>query len=132
MPRCVSPRRGWKGRLHDLQSSGCSQKLHLSMSLPPSRKEESRRRGERPSCYVSPRDAKLTRLLGEESGNLTPQAEVFARLAREYQRAHMAASAPPGIILLDRFVLTILALARVHGLEVDLILPFLREMTVRA
>src|SRR5205807_8701574 len=82
--------------------------------------------------YVSPSVAKLTRLLGEESGNLTPQAEVFARLAREYQRAHMAASATPGIILLDRFVLTILALARVHGLEVDLILPFLREMTVRA
>ena len=82
--------------------------------------------------YISPSVAKLTRLLGEESGNLTPQAEVFARLAREYQRAHMAASAPPGIILLDRFVLTILALARVHGLEVDLILPFLREMTVRA
>src|SRR5437588_7484552 len=65
--------------------------------------------------YVSPSVAKLTQLLGEECANLTPHAEVFARMAREYQRAHLAASAPPGIILLDRFVLTILALARVHG-----------------
>jgi thymidylate kinase len=82
--------------------------------------------------YVSPCIGKLTQLLGEETGNLVPHAEVFARMARECQRAHLAASAPPGIILLDRFVLTLLALARVHGMDVDLLLPFLRDMAARA
>jgi thymidylate kinase len=82
--------------------------------------------------YVSPSVAKLTQLLGEETGNLTAPAEIFARMAREHQRAHLAASAPPGIILLDRFVLTILAMARVHGLDIDLLLPLLREMVSKA
>jgi thymidylate kinase len=81
--------------------------------------------------YVSPCVSKLTQLLGEETGNLIPQAEVFARMSRESQRAHLAMSAPPGIVLLDRFVLTILAIARVHGLDIDLILPLLREMATQ-
>jgi thymidylate kinase len=82
--------------------------------------------------FISPCVAKLTQLLGEETGNLTPHAEVFARMAREYQRAHLAASAPPGIVILDRFVLTILALARVNGLDAPMLIPLLREMMARA
>ena len=82
--------------------------------------------------YVSPSIAKLTHLLGEENGNLIPHAELYARMARECQRAHLAATAPPGIIVLDRFVLTILALARVYGMDIDLLLPLLRDMVSRA
>jgi thymidylate kinase len=81
---------------------------------------------------VSSSVIKLTQLLREEVRDLTPQADVYLRMAREYQRAHLAFSAPPGIVVLDRFALTILALARLHGLDVASITAQLREIVARA
>ena len=81
---------------------------------------------------VSSTVVKLTQLLREEVLEMTPQADIFVRIAREYQRAHSAASAPPGIVVIDRFVLTILSLARLHGFDVEMVSPLLREITTRA
>ncbi|HLN29992.1 MAG TPA: hypothetical protein VK395_19780 [Gemmataceae bacterium] len=86
----------------------------------------------RRSCTISPAVVKLTEILREEVRNLTPQADIFVRLAREYQRAHLAASAPRGVVVLDRFVLTILSLIRIHGQDAELLTPLLREITMRA
>ncbi len=86
----------------------------------------------RQTGFVSPVVAKLSRLLREETRALAPRADVFVRIAREYQRAHLAAVAPPGVVLLDRFVLTVLSLARIHGYEVDLITRLLQDITARA
>jgi dTMP kinase len=55
---------------------------------------------------------KLTQLLGEEAANLLPPAEVFIRMAREYQRAQVAAAVPSGVVVLNRFVLSALTTAR--------------------
>jgi thymidylate kinase len=76
--------------------------------------------------------AKITQVIGEETGRLTPQAEVYLRLAREFQRAHSAAMAPAGVVVLDRFVLTLLAQARVNGLEVSSLTRQLKEIVDRA
>ncbi len=75
---------------------------------------------------------KLTQLLREEVRDLTPQSDVFLRMAREYQRAHLAAAAPQGIVVLDRFVITILSLARLHGLAIETLMPLLKEISLRA
>jgi thymidylate kinase len=82
--------------------------------------------------YITPAIAKLSQVLREEVRALTPQADLFLRIAREYQRAHVAALAPQGIVLLDRFVLTVLSLARVYGHDADPLTPFLREIVARA
>jgi len=82
--------------------------------------------------YITPAIAKLSQVLREEVRALTPQADLFLRIAREYQRAHVAALAPQGIVLLDRFVLTVLSLARVYGHDPDPLTPFLREIVARA
>jgi thymidylate kinase len=82
--------------------------------------------------YVSPAVVKLSQILREEVRHLSAQADVFIRLAREYQRAHLAAMAPQGIVLLDRFVLTVLSLARLYGQEGDLLTHYLRETVARA
>jgi len=81
---------------------------------------------------VSSTVVKLTQLLREEVLEMTPHADIFIRIAREYQRAHSAASAPRGIVVIDRFVLTILSLARLHGFDVGLVAPLLREIAARA
>jgi thymidylate kinase len=75
----------------------------------------------RRDCAGSPAVVKLTHLLYEESRRLTPRAEIFLRLAREYQRAQLAAAVPAGLVVLDRFVLSVLSLARVHELNTDLL-----------
>jgi thymidylate kinase len=82
--------------------------------------------------YSCPPVGRLTQLLGKEARHLTPHADIFVRVAREYQRAHLAASAPPGVVVVERFVLSILALARVHGLDVDLLGHLLKDMAARA
>jgi thymidylate kinase len=74
---------------------------------------------------------KLTRLLREEPG-LTPPAEVFVRLAREHQRARLAASVASGVVVLDRFVLSDLALIRLNGLDPYPFLHLLRDLVSRA
>jgi thymidylate kinase len=82
--------------------------------------------------YINPAVTKLTHVLGRESANLTPQADIFIRLAREHQRAHLASTVPSGVILLDRFVLSVLALVRINNQEVDLITQHLKEIALRA
>src|SRR5438552_427025 len=82
--------------------------------------------------YINPAITKLTHVLGRESAHLTLQADLFIRLAREYQRAHLASTVSSGIVLLDRFVLSVLALARINNQEVDLISKHLKEITLRA
>jgi thymidylate kinase len=81
---------------------------------------------------VTPGIARITEILNEEGPQLIPYTSVFLRLAREYQRAHLAAAAPPGVVVLDRFVLSILALARLNGQNPDLLFPFLKEIFGRA
>src|SRR5437588_8813120 len=70
----------------------------------------------RRESYSSPLVGKLTGLLHEEAANLTPHADIAVRIAREYQRAALAAAVPSGIVVLDRFVLSLVALARFHGM----------------
>src|SRR5262249_39667358 len=75
---------------------------------------------------------KFTQLLNEEMSRLAPGAEVFLRLAREYQRAHVAAQVPQGIVILDRFVVSILTMARLHQLDDQALLPLLRRTAAQA
>jgi thymidylate kinase len=86
----------------------------------------------RRSGYSIPAVGRVTQLLGQEARHLTPQADIFLRLGREYQRAELAASAPPGVVVIERFALSILALARVHGLDVALLTPLLEDLIARA
>jgi thymidylate kinase len=86
----------------------------------------------RRAVHATPAVGKLTRLIQEESGNLTGPTAVLVRLAREYQRAHLAAEVPAGVVLLDRFVVSVLALARVTNQPVDLFLPLCRDIVGRA
>jgi thymidylate kinase len=86
----------------------------------------------RRSGFTSPTVARITNLLAHEGMNLTPQASVFLRVAREYQRAHLAASAGARIVVLDRFVLSALALARLNGQEPEILTPILKEIVLRA
>jgi thymidylate kinase len=81
---------------------------------------------------ISPAIARLTQFLVEETRHLTPQGDVFLRVAREYERAQQAALARSGLVVLDRFVLSVLALARVNGPNVSLIEPALHEIVARA
>jgi thymidylate kinase len=74
---------------------------------------------------------KLSRLLREDPG-LTPSAEVCVRLAREHQRAALAASVASGLVVLDRFVLSILAQVRLNGLDPYPFLHLLRDLASRA
>jgi thymidylate kinase len=87
-----------------------------------------RRRG----SEASPPVAKLSKVLQEEWRNLSAPAEIAARIARELQRADQAAEAPSGLVVLDRFVISLLSLIRIHGRDADWYLPLLREATARA
>jgi thymidylate kinase len=81
---------------------------------------------------ISPAIARLTQFLVEETRHLTPQGDVFLRIAREYERAQQAALTQSGLVVLDRFVLSVLALARVNGPDVRLVEPPLREIAEHA
>jgi thymidylate kinase len=86
----------------------------------------------RKESYASPLVGRLTALLHEEATNLVPQADIALRLARECQRAALAAAVPSGVVVLDRFVLSLLSLARFHGLDLEPILRFLQDISARA
>jgi thymidylate kinase len=86
----------------------------------------------RRAVHATPAVGKLTRLIQEEAGNLAGPTAVLVRLAREYQRARLAAEVPAGVVLLDRFVVSILALARVTNQPVDLFVPLCRDIVRRA
>src|SRR5437870_983393 len=73
----------------------------------------------RRESYSSALVGRLTGLLHDEAANLVPQADIALRIARDYQRAALAAAVPAGIVVLDRFVLTLLSLARFHGFDPD-------------
>ncbi len=117
--------------IEGMDGSGKSSLARYIEELSEQHKRRCTRIGRR-NATVSSTVFKLTQLLREEVREMTPQTDIFIRIAREFQRAHTAASAPPGIVVLDRFVLTILALARLHGFDVQTVLPLLREITARA
>jgi thymidylate kinase len=81
---------------------------------------------------ASPVVARLSKVLHEEAGPLLPQADVFVRIAREYQRGALAAAVPTGVVVLDRFVLSILGLVRYYGHDADPILTILKDIVARA
>jgi thymidylate kinase len=76
--------------------------------------------------------ARLSKVLHEEGAPLLPHADVLVRIAREYQRAVLAAAVPTGVVVLDRFVLSILALARYYGHDTDPIVNILKDIAARA
>jgi thymidylate kinase len=86
----------------------------------------------RREAYSSPLVGRLTRLLHEEPMTLSPSAETFVRLAREQERGCLASRVPDGVVVLDRFVLSMLALARLNGQDTEPIKRLLREITLRA
>ena len=79
---------------------------------------------------ASPAVGRLTKVLHDDP--LEPRADVLVRIAREYQRAALAAMVSSGVVVLDRFVLSILALARYHGHDIDPILSLLKDIAARA
>jgi thymidylate kinase len=83
----------------------------------------------RRSHSASPVVAKLTELLRAEAGNMTPRTEVHLRIARAYQRAYLAALAPPEVVVINRFVLSILSRARLNGPGAEHLIPMLKELT---
>jgi thymidylate kinase len=86
----------------------------------------------RRGTYADPVVARLTKLLQEGATQLTPHADISVRVAREYQRAYLAASAPADVVVLDRFVLSILSLARIQGHEIKPVHGLLKDVAARA
>jgi thymidylate kinase len=76
--------------------------------------------------------ARLSKVLHEDARGLLPHADMFVRIAREYQRAALAAAVPSGVVVLDRFVLSILAQARYYGHDVDPVLNILKDIAARS
>jgi thymidylate kinase len=80
---------------------------------------------------AGPLVARLTHLLHEETAALTPRSDLFLRVARDYQRASLAARVPRGVVILDRFILSTLALARIRRLDVQPVLSILEDVAAR-
>jgi thymidylate kinase len=103
-------------------------------SLVRSMKRLAQRRGQaftivgRRGTYANPLVRTLAGLLREQRGVLSWQAELHVRIAREYERARMAAASPPGVVILDRFVLSVLALVRARGGDAFGLLGTFREI----
>jgi thymidylate kinase len=76
--------------------------------------------------------AKLSRILQEDKAHLTPEVEIAIRLARESQRAVLAAQVPSGLVVLDRFLLSFLAMIRLCGQTVDPLLQIVQDIAIRA
>jgi thymidylate kinase len=86
----------------------------------------------RREAYASPLVGRLTGVLHEEASALTPHAETFLRIARDYQRAALAASVKSGVVALDRFVLSLLSLSRFHGVDAEPLVRVLQDIIARA
>lgn len=86
----------------------------------------------RREAYASKLVGRLTRVLHEEAPGLSPAGETLVRMAREQERACLAARVTSGLVVLDRFLLSTLALARLHGQEVEPVTRLLREVSLRA
>jgi thymidylate kinase len=81
---------------------------------------------------VDPVVSTLTQLVNEEAGKLLPPAEVLVRLAREYQRARLAAEVPSGVVVFNRFILSALTAARLHQRDSAFIRRELKEIATLA
>jgi thymidylate kinase len=86
----------------------------------------------RRESYSTPLVGRLTRLLHEEASNLSSTAETLIRLARDQERGNLAAAAPSGLVVLDRFVLSTLALVRFYGQEADTLFRIQRDIVCRS
>jgi thymidylate kinase len=86
----------------------------------------------RREASASPAVGRLSKVLHEDTFTMLPHADVFVRIAREYHRAALAAAVPSGVVVLDRFVLSILALARYYGHDVGAIESILKDIAARA
>jgi thymidylate kinase len=82
--------------------------------------------------HASPDVARLTKVLKNEAKALTPQADFLIRIARDFQRAHYAAQAPAGVVVLDRFVINDLSLVRAAGQDPEPLMGLLKEIAQRA
>jgi thymidylate kinase len=74
----------------------------------------------------------LTQVLREQASTLTPQADIFLRIARAYQQAQWAAQATASVVVLNRFALSIFAAARAYGLDPSRFLPLLKNLVQSA
>jgi thymidylate kinase len=86
----------------------------------------------RRESYASALVGRLTRILHEEAANLSPTAESLLRIARDHERACLAATSRSDVVILDRFVLSTLALVRLYGQEVEALFRPLHDVVVRA
>lgn len=87
--------------------------------------------GESASSYV--RDlTNLTKELAQDRNAFVVEADFHLRLARECLRAAECRKSPADIVVLDRFVLSVLSRIRIDGVQSELYLPHLREITSRA
>lgn len=86
----------------------------------------------RRESYANALIGRLTRVLHEDALGLSPAGETLVRMAREQERGCLAARVGPGLVVVDRFVLSALALARLHGQDVEAVTRLLREVTLRA
>jgi thymidylate kinase len=82
--------------------------------------------------HATPAVARISRLLEGEDGALPPMAAALLRTAREELRAEVAAAAPAGVVVLNRFVLTALALIREAGPDAEAFVPLLGDTAERA
>jgi thymidylate kinase len=86
----------------------------------------------RRGLYASPEVERMTRVLKDEKKVLTPEADFLIRVARDVQRGKLAAQAPPGVVLLDRFVINDLSMIRSAGHDPGPLLGLLQGIKTQA
>lgn len=62
---------------------------------------------------------KITNIVQKHANELTLEADFHLRLAREYQRAKMASEEPAGLVILDRFVISVLSRTVEQGIDLE-------------
>jgi thymidylate kinase len=67
-----------------------------------------------------------------QADTLVAEADLFLRVGREYQRAEEAARVERGVVLLNRFVISVLARVRVAGRDVALFTSLLHGAVHKA
>jgi thymidylate kinase len=80
--------------------------------------------------FSSPLVGQLTKIIHDEP--LAAHAETYLRIAREYLRAGLASQAAAGVVVLDRFVISLFSLVRIHGLDPGPIEAILKDLVARA
>lgn len=74
----------------------------------------------------------LTKHFIREKDLFVPQVDFHLRLAREYLRAHSCRRSTADVVVLDRFVLSVLSHIRADSDEVEVYIPHLREIAAIA